>query len=117
MPDRSGVNRASWWPSACLLDRLGLKVGDPLKIGETTVKIGGILGDQPDRLADRLSYGPKLLMSRDTLDRTGLVQPGSLIRWTYRVKMPEAIAIDREALTAARKGIETEFPQSRLRHP
>ncbi|ODR96018.1 hypothetical protein AUC69_01990 [Methyloceanibacter superfactus] len=95
-----------------LLDRLGLKVGDPLKIGEATVKIGGILGDQPDRLADRLSYGPKLLMSRDTLERTGLVQPGSLIRWTYRVKMPEAIAIDREALTAARKGIETEFPQA-----
>jgi putative ABC transport system permease protein len=95
-----------------LLDRLGLKVGDPLKIGETTVKIGGILGDQPDRLADRLSYGPKLLMSRETLERTGLVQPGSLIRWTYRVKMPEAIAIDREALTAARKGIETEFPQA-----
>jgi putative ABC transport system permease protein len=95
-----------------LLDRLGLKVGDPLKIGETTVKIGGILGDQPDRLADRLSYGPKLLMSRDTLAKTGLVQPGSLIRWTYRVKMPEPIAIDREALTAARKGIETKFPQS-----
>ncbi len=95
-----------------LLDRLGLKVGDPLKIGQATVKIGGILGDQPDRLADRLSYGPKLLMSRDTLAKTGLVQPGSLIRWTYRVKMPEAIAIDREALTAARKGIETQFPQS-----
>ncbi|HUU66327.1 MAG TPA: FtsX-like permease family protein [Methyloceanibacter sp.] len=95
-----------------LLDRLGLKVGNPLKIGQTTVKIGGILGDQPDRLADRLSYGPKLLMSRDTLAETGLVQPGSLIRWTYRVKMPDEIGVDREALTAARKGIETKFPQS-----
>jgi putative ABC transport system permease protein len=95
-----------------LLDRLGLKVGDRLKIGETTVKIGGILGEQPDRLADRLSYGPKLLMSRETLAETGLVQPGSLIRWTYRVKMPDDRAADREALTAARKGIETEFPQA-----
>ncbi len=95
-----------------LLDRLGLKIGDPLKIGQASVRIGGILGDQPDRLADRLSYGPKLLMSRDTLAKTGLVQPGSLIRWTYRVKMPEAIAADREVLTAARKGIETRFPQS-----
>ncbi len=95
-----------------LLNRLGLKVGDPLKIGETTVTIGGILGEQPDRLADRLSYGPKLLMSRDTLAKTGLVQPGSLIRWTYRVKLPEDIAADRAALAAARKDIETKFPQS-----
>jgi putative ABC transport system permease protein len=95
-----------------LLDRLGLKVGDPLKIGETTVEIGGVLGEQPDRLADRLSYGPKVLMSRDTLAKTGLVQPGSLIRWIYRVKMPDEIAIDREQLAAARRSIETEFPQS-----
>ncbi|MBK5198688.1 MAG: ABC transporter permease, partial [Methyloceanibacter sp.] len=71
-----------------LLDRLNLDVGSPLTIGETTVTIGGILGEQPDRLADRLAYGPKLLMSTDTLARTGLVQPGSLIRWTYRVKLP-----------------------------
>jgi len=95
-----------------LLDRLGLKIGDPLKIGDATVTIGGTLGEQPDRLADRLSYGPKLLMSRETLAKTGLVQPGSLIRWIYRVKMPKAIGVDREKLKAARKSIETEFPQS-----
>jgi len=95
-----------------LLDRLGLEIGDPLKIGETEVTIGGVLGDQPDRLADRLSYGPKLLMSRDTLDKTGLIQPGSLIRWTYRVKMPGDAGVDREKLTEARKDMEAEFPQS-----
>ena len=95
-----------------LLDRLGLKIGDPLKIGETTVTIGGVLGKQPDRLAERLSYGPKLLMSRATLAKTGLVQPGSLIRWIYRVKMPDDTAVDRKQLMAARKTIETDFPQS-----
>jgi putative ABC transport system permease protein len=95
-----------------LLDRLGAKIGDTLKIGETTVTLGGTLGEQPDRLADRLSYGPKLLMSRDTLEETGLVQPGSLIRWTYRVKMPDDAGVDREKLTAARKDMETKFPQS-----
>ena len=95
-----------------LLDRLGLSVGSTLAIGETTVTVGGILGEQPDRLADRLAYGPKLLMSRETLAATGLVQPGSLIRWTYRVKLPAATASDKGALTAAREGIEREFPQS-----
>ncbi len=95
-----------------LLDRLGLEIGDSLKIGEATMEIGGVLGKQPDRLADRLSYGPKLLMSRDTLAKTGLVQPGSLIRWVYRVKMPGDIAVDRKQLVAARKTIEIDFPQS-----
>jgi putative ABC transport system permease protein len=95
-----------------LLDRLGLDVGSELKVGEATVSIGGILGDQPDRLADRLAYGPRLLMSRETLDRTGLVQPGSLIRWTYRVKLPEAKATDRDELAAARSDIQKRFPQS-----
>ena len=95
-----------------LLDRLGVEVGSPLTIGEASVTIGGVLGAQPDRLADRLAYGPKLLMSRETLARTGLLQPGSLIRWTYRVKLPEQRASDKEALKAARQGIESQFPQS-----
>jgi putative ABC transport system permease protein len=95
-----------------LLDRLGLDIGSKISIGEAKVTIGGILGEQPDRLADRLSYGPKLLMSEQTLAATGLVQPGSLIRWTYRVKLPEDQASDKDALTAARAGIETRFPQA-----
>ena len=95
-----------------LLDRLGVKIGDPIMIGEAQVAIGGVLGDQPDRLADRLSYGPKVLMSRDTLKKTGLVKPGSLIRWTYRVKMPDDVGVDRKRLAAARKDMEAKFPQS-----
>ena len=95
-----------------LLDRLGLEIGSPLSIGEAKVTIGGVLGEQPDRLADRLSYGPKLLMSQETLAKTGLVQPGSLIRWTYRVKLPEAQASDKTALAAARTDIESRFPQA-----
>jgi putative ABC transport system permease protein len=95
-----------------LLDRLGVAVGGELSIGEAKVTIAGLLGEQPDRLADRLAYGPKVLMSLDTLDRTGLVQPGSLVRWIYRLKLPEQHSRDRRALAAARGAIQTAFPQS-----
>jgi len=95
-----------------LLDRLNLDIGSKIAIGDATVTIGGILGEQPDRLADRLAYGPKLLMSRDTLAHTGLVQPGSLIRWTYRVKLPEARSADKEFLVETRNNVEKQFPQS-----
>jgi putative ABC transport system permease protein len=95
-----------------LLDRLSLAVGSRLAIGEADVTIGGVLGEQPDRLADRLAYGPKLLMSRETLAKTGLVQPGSLIRWTYRLKLPAPRASDKRVLAAARAAIESKFPQA-----
>lgn len=95
-----------------LLDRLGIDLGSKIAIGDTTVEIGGVLGTQPDRLADRLAYGPKVLMSLDTLGRTGLVQPGSLIRWIYRLKLAGDSADDKQALAATRARFTGEFPQS-----
>jgi putative ABC transport system permease protein len=95
-----------------LLERFGIDVGDTVSIGEARVKIGGVLGEQPDRLADRLAYGPKLIMSRETLAETGLVQPGSLIRWTYRVKLPEARASDRDALAETRASVEPKLREA-----
>ena len=80
-----------------LLERLNVGIGSTLSIGDATVTIGGILGTQPDRLADRLAYGPRVLMSLDTLDLTGLIQPGSLIRWIYRLKLPGERGNDRRA--------------------
>ncbi len=34
-----------------------------------------------------MSFGPRLLISQDALRATQLVQPGSLIRWLYRVRL------------------------------
>jgi putative ABC transport system permease protein len=95
-----------------LLQRLNVGIGDKLVIGDATVTIGGVLGAQPDRLADRLAYGPRLLMSLDTLDRTSLVQPGSLIRWIYRLKLQGGRGDDKQALNTARVAIDAKFPES-----
>jgi putative ABC transport system permease protein len=95
-----------------LLERLNVGVGSTVSIGDATVTIGGILGTQPDRLADRLAYGPRVLMSLDTLDSTGLVQPGSLIRWIYRLQLPGDSGNDRMALNTARFTMEAKFPES-----
>ena len=94
-----------------LLDRLGLSIGSEVTIGDAKLVIAGTLGDQPDRLADRLAYGPKVLMSLDTLGTTDLILPGSLIRWTYRLKLGPEQGQDKRALAEARAKIETEFPQ------
>jgi putative ABC transport system permease protein len=95
-----------------LLERLGIDIGDRLSIGDASFEIGGILGDSPDKLADRLAYGPRVLMSLEDLARTNLIQPGSLVRWIYRLKLDDVRAGDRQALRAVRNDILTAFPQS-----
>jgi putative ABC transport system permease protein len=69
-----------------LLEQLGLKVGDRFQLGSETVEITAVLAKEPDRLAVGLSLGPRVLMSLETLEKTGLSQPGSLIDWRYRIK-------------------------------
>lgn len=95
-----------------LLDRLELEIGDKIVIGETSLTIAGTLGDQPDRLADRLAYGPRILISLDTLNETGLIQPGSLIRWTYRIRLPGELGADRDVLAASKAKVQKRFPES-----
>ena len=70
-----------------LLSQLGLKLGATMRIGETEVKVLATLSNEPDAVADRLTYGPRVFMSQDTLAKTELVQPGTLVRWRYALNL------------------------------
>ena len=70
-----------------LLARLNLKLGDVIRIGEANFALRTVLTSEPDRLATGVGLGPRVLISQAALDATGLVQPGSLVRWTTRVIM------------------------------
>ncbi len=68
-----------------LLDRLGLKIGDKIKLGSREITIIGTIDNEPDRVGDGVGFGPKILISHAALMQSGLVQPGSLIGWSYRL--------------------------------
>ena len=70
-----------------LLSQLGLAVGDRMRIGEAEVTVLATLVSEPDAVADRLTYGPRVFVSHATLEKTQLVQPGTLVRWRYAVKL------------------------------
>jgi len=74
-----------------LLIRLDLKVGDTLKIGHAEFRITGVLKKEPDRAAGAFSFGPRVLISRQGLGATGLVQPGSRVTHRHLLKLPEAL--------------------------
>jgi putative ABC transport system permease protein len=80
---------------SALLARLDLKLGDHVSIGSASFQIRSILDAEPDKLAGGIGLGPRFLVSEAGLRATGLLQPGSLVHWIYRVKLPDNAASDR----------------------
>ena len=77
-----------------LFGRLDLKPGDIVTVGGAKIQLRANLVSEPDKIAAGVGFGPRLLMSQDALRATGLIQPGSLIRWTYRLQLPQTATSD-----------------------
>lgn len=70
-----------------LLDRLDLEIGSTIKVGQLDLKLEKIIAVEPDRISEGIGFGPKVMISHETMAATGLIQPGSLVRNTYNVKL------------------------------
>ena len=71
-----------------LLVRLKLKVGDALKIGSKEFRIASVVTNEPDRLSGNFAAGPRVLISREGLEASGLLAPGSHAGQRYLFKVP-----------------------------
>ena len=80
-----------------LMARLEITPGARLTIGNVTVEIRAALTSEPDKLAGGIGFGPRLLVNQNMLRATGLLQPGSLVRWHYRLRLPANDASDATA--------------------
>ncbi|MDO3377573.1 ABC transporter permease [Geoalkalibacter halelectricus] len=85
-PDDTGVHGAL--AESALLQRLDIQVGDRVRLGDAEVRISGVLVREPDRTLGAFTLGPRLLVSRAALTETGLLQPGSLVTFGYRLRLP-----------------------------
>ena len=72
-----------------LLARLGLRVGDHLRVGASDLTISGVILKEPDRAVGVFSLGPRVLIAAADLDRTGLIRPGSRVRYRTLFRLPE----------------------------
>ena len=70
-----------------LADRLGLRVGDSVRIGAARMTVIGIIADEPDQLGDGFRFGPVVLVDMDGLDAVAAIQPGSLYESDYRLRL------------------------------
>ncbi|CAD7023236.1 ABC transporter permease [Pseudorhizobium halotolerans] len=72
-----------------LLDRLGLRVGDELLLGNARLRLAATVASEPDAISDGFGFAPRLLVSREALMASGLVQTGSLVEHAYKIRLDE----------------------------
>ena len=94
-----------------LLARLDLKLGDRVSVGNAAFQIRSVVDAEPDKLAGNVGLGPRFLVSEASLRATGLLQPGSLVRWIYRLKLPDNAA-DERAATRLIQSARSALPES-----
>jgi putative ABC transport system permease protein len=88
-----------------ILQRLGVHVGDMVRLGNASFRLVAALDSEPDSGGGLSILGPRMLLAAADLPRTGLIQPGSLVTYEWRVLLPPGI--DPVRFTAA---LRAKFP-------
>jgi putative ABC transport system permease protein len=94
-----------------LLARLDLKPPARITLGAATIEIRAVLASEPDKLAGGIGFGPRLLISEAALRASGLLQPGSVVRWHYRLRLPDNDATD-TAVRAVTSAASAQLPEA-----
>ena len=88
-----------------VLQHLDLTLGGTFKIGGAEFVVTAILDREPDRGTQAFRLGPRVIVSKAATAATRLIQPGSLIRYQYRLALPPE-----EVLGEWRAKLDERFP-------
>ena len=89
-----------------LLDRMGLAIGDAVTIGEAEFRIAGVLRNVPDQITQGMQLGLPVLVSVTGLQATGILQPGVLAQYRYKM------LLDPPGFLATAVTIRNSFPDA-----
>ena len=90
--------------------RLGVHVGDTVRLGDADFRIAAAVRLEPDRMTGSFNVGPRVMISHEGLQRAGLIQRGSRASQRYLFRLPpEGISI-----AEARQILEEGFDEGRV---
>ncbi|WP_280563185.1 FtsX-like permease family protein [Chromohalobacter sp. 48-RD10] len=88
-----GPAPGSVWVAPRLARLMELDIGDALAIGDSTLTVSGLIEREPDQSAGFSAFNPRVMMHRDDLAATDLVQPGSRLEYELLAQgPPDAVA-------------------------
>ncbi len=70
------------------LVRTGCVSGDEIEIGAGRFRIAAVLKSEPDRISFGVNLGPRILITRQGLAQSGLIQFGSRASESFLIKLP-----------------------------
>lgn len=82
------------WVEGRLLSLMGASAGDRIGIGTVEFEIAEVLVLEPDRGGDLFNIAPRVMLNRSDIQRTGLIAPGSRVRYNLLVA-GEQTAVER----------------------
>jgi putative ABC transport system permease protein len=88
LPQALALANGTWGVAVeqAVLDRLGVKIGDKIKLGTQDYEIRAAIAKEPDKIGTGgFTLGPRFMVALDSLASTGLEQPGSLSYYDYRL--------------------------------
>lgn len=77
MPLKQALANDSVVISDDLRDRLQVKTGQYVRVGGEPFRVAAILDKEPDRMSGSFSVGPRMMITREGLAKTGLLSLGS----------------------------------------
>ncbi|QJD98509.1 FtsX-like permease family protein [Mucilaginibacter robiniae] len=80
-----------------LMQQYKVQVNDSVKIGKVTFTIAGILNDAPGQTGVAASIAPIVYIPLQYLDKTGLVEKGSRINYSFYYKFSKDVNVDKLA--------------------
>lgn len=93
-----------------LLDQMSLQIGDKIEIGKAEYIITATLKNEPDRVLQIFSFGPRVMMSHGSLKKSGLVNTFSLVEHKYRINTKSNTKIDEEFEDVIEDTLQKKFP-------
>lgn len=91
------------------LIRMNAHLGDVIRIGGRDFTIKAVLQQEPDRMSAGAGLGPRVMISRHSLEATGLIAPGSRASHRLLIKLPPGIDIHQ-----VRNEIESALPDAQV---
>jgi putative ABC transport system permease protein len=110
LASRDGAFGAAADPA--LLARLDLKPPARIMLGTATIEIRAALAVEPDKLAGGIGFGPRLLVSEAALRASSLLQPGSVVRWHYRLRLVAGNDAADTVVRAVTAAAQAELPEA-----
>jgi putative ABC transport system permease protein len=78
-----------------LLDRLGLRLGDALRVGSATLAIKDVVLQEPDRPVNFFALGPRIFLAAHDLASLGLLGTGSRVDYVTLAKVSQPKNLER----------------------